>query len=209
MYNQHARKPFKDNQKFFPKQCKIILTLYKEIFKNDIKTKKMSDNDRLDYHIKHSGPLMDKIHDHITTWVEDKITPENSAFGKALNYFLKHEKELRGFLYYEGAALSNNISERQMIKIALLRNNSKTFLNVTGATIASIIFSVGLTAIACGANLLDYFIAVLRYQDYVKKDSSSFLPWNYQDTIQKNNLSETIKSSSTKNGQGVDSTAPP
>ena len=135
--NQHARKPFKELKNQFPKQCKTIIRLYKEIFRNDRKTQKMDDKERLDYHVKHSTPLMDKIHDHITTWIEDKIAPENSPFGKALSYFINHEKELRGFLHHEGAAICNNISERQMIQIALLRNNSKTFLTMTGAQVAS------------------------------------------------------------------------
>ncbi len=181
--NQHARNAFKEQKKYFPKQCKEILGIYKQIFKNDRKTSSMSDKERLAYHLEHSKPLMDKIHDLVSIWKEDKISPENSEFGKALNYFLNHEKELRGFHNFEGATLSNNISERQMIKIALLRNVCKNFLNETGANVASVIFSVGLTAILSGVNILDYFIAILRFQDHVKTSPELFQPWNYQETV--------------------------
>ena len=183
--NQHARAYFKDQEKYFPRECKKALEIYKKIFAHDVVTRKMSDADRLAYHQKHSAPLMDELKVLVLQWKEDKIAPENSEFGRALNYFLNNEEKLRGFHRYEGAPLSNNISERQMIKIALFRNASKSFKTEVGAAVASLIFSLGLTAILANENPQPYFLAILKHQDHVKKDPAGYMPWNYRETISK------------------------
>ena len=182
--NQHARKMFEVCEKHFPKQVDEILKIYKKIFKNDRKTWDMPAEERLRFHQENTTRLFDLISEKIRGWIEAKLTPENSPFGKACSYFLSRESSLRGILTYPDAPLSNNLSETQMIKIALLRNVCKMFKTERSAEVASIIFSVGLTALLTKEiNLFEYFTAVLKFSEDVKGSPSKFLPWNYQETI--------------------------
>lgn len=184
--NQHARQKFKDIQDQFPKLIRPILNLYKAIFKNDhhTKTKEMTAPQRQEYHKVHSLSLMDQIHDQIVDIQTKKITTDNSKMGQAMNYFLAHETKLRGFIDVEGAPLSNNVSENMMITIAILRKNAGSFLNETGATIASVLFSILFTARAANIDIRDYLISLQRHQEEVKKTPQNFLPWNYKKTIE-------------------------
>ncbi|RPH39727.1 MAG: hypothetical protein EHM87_23595 [Burkholderiales bacterium] len=181
--NQHARKMFEDCKKHFPEQCGEVLAIYKKIFKIDRKTKEMTPAERLAYHQKHSLSLFDKLQEKIAAWVEAKLSPENSPFGQACDYFLKREEALRGFLKFEGAELSNNLTESQIITIALLRNVCEAFQTVYSAEVASNIFSIGLTATLNNVDLLDYFSAILRYHDVLEKSPEKFFPWEYKNTI--------------------------
>ncbi len=182
--NQHARNLFKECGKQYPKEVAIVLKLYKGIFANDRLTANITPKERLAYHQEKSGHLFDELVEHVKTWKNNKIAPDNSPFGKACDYLINRENALRGFLKYEGAPVSNNISERQMIKIALLRNARSFFLTKYEAEIAFVIFSVGLMAILAGINLFEYFVAILRHSDAIKENPESFLPWNYKKTVE-------------------------
>ena len=70
---------------------------------------------------------MDQIADEAKRLIEEKIVTPNSDIGGDCEYILKHEQELRAFHIHEGAPLSNNLTERVILYLVLLRKNTYFF----------------------------------------------------------------------------------
>jgi len=105
--NAHGRRQFIDQAENFPSECQYVFGVFTEVYKNDAiaKKRKMTDGERLSFHQKKSGPLMEKFR----TWMlaqfaEKKIEP-NSGMGQAISYMLKHWEKLTLFLRKAGAPL--------------------------------------------------------------------------------------------------------
>jgi transposase len=118
---------FKDVTENFPDEVEFILNILKDVYKNDAKTKqeKMSGAKRLDYHKKHSRPLMEKLHSWLEAQVSEKTVEPNSGLGQAISYMLKHWMALTLFLRKPNAPLDNNICEQILKQAILHRKNSQ------------------------------------------------------------------------------------
>jgi hypothetical protein len=179
--NQHARQGFKECQKDAPKLINPILEAFKRIFFNDAQTINMTPAERLAYHQKNSQPVFDFIENQCHSILENKLATPASNFGKSCQYILNHEQELRGFLHHESAPVSNNLAERIILYLVLLRNNAYFFKTVAGARVADTILSVGLSAFLIGVNIFHYFRLILAEEKDVKKNPEDWLPWNFYD----------------------------
>jgi transposase len=120
----HGRRQFVDVARNFPQECLYVLEVLKEVYKNDAEAKRrqMSDQQRLHFHQKKSGPKMDELARWLAEQFEQRKVEPNSSLGKAISYMLKHWDKLTLFLKQPGAPLDNNVCERALKKAILHRN---------------------------------------------------------------------------------------
>lgn len=175
---QHAREKFRALIDEDPKFVKELLALFKVIFKQDAKTKDMSDSDRLASHQEFSKSSFFEIKEICATTINKKKYSENSSLHKACKYFLNHEKSLSGFFHFPGAPLSNNLAERTIGNLVLLRNVVHHFKNEMGSFLADSMWTVGTTAYYNNVNLFEYFKLILAHEEEVKTNPAAWLPWN-------------------------------
>ena len=64
---------------------------------------------RLRFHLEHSGPVMQKLHQWLEAQLAEHKTESNSGLGKAITYLLRHWNGLTAFLRESQAPLDNNI----------------------------------------------------------------------------------------------------
>ena len=182
----HGRRKFVDIIPIFPDECKMVIDLLAEVYKNDAITKKepMSDQERLTYHQKHSGPVMKNLHDWMTTQMDEKLVEPNSVLGSAISYMLKYWPALTLFLMVAGAPLDNNICEQALKRIVLNRKNAMFYKNEVGAWIGDIFTSIIHTCYLCKVNAMDYLIKLQEYESHMKNDPEKWMPWNYQKPVE-------------------------
>ena len=181
--NSHGRRQFFDVHNHFPQEVEYVIALYDKIwdFEREVVEGEMTSQQRLEYHKKHSLPVMDVI----KAWGNDKLesdeVEENSGLGKAIRYFDKHYYGLTSFCRVEGAKLDNNLMEAQLKLIARNRKNAGPFQTENGAGIADVITSMIATAAQAGINPVNYFTYLQRNADKVKENPENYLPWDFKE----------------------------
>jgi hypothetical protein len=185
--NGHARRGVVDEAENYPDEVMHILELYKIVFKNDrrARRKRMSPEERLEYHRAHSAPVMDKLRAWVDSAIENKVAEPNSDFGKALAYFQNHWDELTLFLRKPGVPITTNAAERALKKMILYRKNSYFFRNMRGAMVGALYASLIYTADLNGVNAFDYLVQLQTYASQVAIAPEDWMPWNYQSTIER------------------------
>ena len=121
----HARRKFVDVTEVFPEECRFVIEKLKDVYKNEAaaKRKKLSDEERLEYHQENSKPLMDDLEEWLQEQFDQKKVEPNSSLGGAISYMLNHWKPLTLFLREPGAPLDNNLCE-QVLKRAVLQDST-------------------------------------------------------------------------------------
>ena len=184
--NSHARRQFFDVLSHFPDEVEEVLCLYGQIWKNDDEAseQQLSASRRLEYHQKHSLPIMQRIRLWGIEHLQNETVEENSALGTAIRYFDKHYDGLTSFCQLEGAQLDNNRMEAQLKLVVRDRKNAMFHKTLSGAAIGDVITSMIATGSEAGINVFDYFNFLQRERDKVAADPMSYLPWNYQKTLE-------------------------
>jgi transposase len=183
--NSHARRKFYDLKNKSPEEIEWVLEQYSQIWKNEREAKEKHFNvtKRLEHHISHSLPIMQTIRQWATNKIESFDFEEHSGLGEAIKYFLRHYDNLVKFCTIEGAKIDNNrMEERLKIKIRS-RKNAHFYKTPKGAKVANIITSVIATTDVAGLNSFDYLLKIQQNRVEVKQKPSSWLPWNYLDTL--------------------------
>jgi Transposase IS66 family len=87
----HARRKFWEIAENYPVQCGYVLMRIREIYQNQevTKDKGMSDDERLAYHQRHSGPQMEELREWMERELGEKGVEPNSSLGKAISYIAK------------------------------------------------------------------------------------------------------------------------
>jgi transposase len=181
--NAHLRNRFDELRNRHKLLTGRVLDLYKKVYKVAAASGAMPAAARLAHLQKEATPLMDKIFAIARSELGQHYTEPNSQLGKAFQYALNHEPELRGFLKYPGAPLDNNLCESMLSRVDMLRRNAWFYKNMVGAWVSDVIMSLGQTAKLVDANPYNYYLQILRHQETVRQDPASFMPWNYQQTI--------------------------
>lgn len=145
--------------------------------------RKLSPEERLHFHQRHSGPLMQGLHDWMQAQFAEHKTEPNSGLGKAISYLLNHWPKLTLFLVQPGAPLDNNIVERALKKAILNRKNALFYKTLNGAGVGDLFMSLIHSCELNGANPLDYLTELLRHTEAVKRQPSEWMPWNYRETL--------------------------
>ena len=181
----HARRQFVDVAANFPAECDHVLRTLREVYGHDATAREegMSPQDRLAFHQKHSGPLMDNLR----TWLQEQIdegkVEPNSSLGGAIRYMLNHWSALTLFLRHADAPLDNNLCERVLKKAILHRKNSLFYKTFRGARVGDLFMSLIHTAELCRADAFDYLVALQRHHRAVALSPAQWMPWNYKASL--------------------------
>jgi len=179
----HGFRKFDDLKEFYPDPCIHVIERLAKVFGHDEKAHAMTKLERLQYHQKHSKPIMDELHIYLNNLLSLKQVEPNDALGKAVKYMIKHWHELTQFLRIEGAPIDNNILERAL-KIPIRGRRTWLFYKTEyGAMIGGVLTSIIYTCVLSGINPLHYLIALQENKNQIVKDPVAWLPWNYQDTM--------------------------
>jgi len=183
--NSHARRKFVEVADKYTKETKHILGVFKQVYKHDDKTKKlgMSDEERLEYHVTNSKPLLDDLRDWFEEQFKAKEIEPNSSLGVAINYMTERWDKLTLFLKVPGAPLDNNACEQIIKKSILHRKNSLFFKSKSGAYVGDLFMTIIHTAELEGINPFDYLVALAKNQDQIAENPSAWMPWNYTQTL--------------------------
>ena len=181
----HGRRNFVDIIPAFPDECKKVIDTIAQVYKNDdiAKNKVMSDEKRLAYHKKYSGPAMQTLHDWMAKQIKEKQVEPNSILGKAFSYMLKYWPALTLFLTIPGAPLDNNICERILKRVLLNRKNAMFYKTQAGAWIGDLFMSIIHTCSLARINPMDYMIKLQEYKSWMKLNPEKWMPWTYQETV--------------------------
>lgn len=181
----HGRRKFFEVFHFFDKECDFVLNVIGAVYANDklCTQHKLTPEQRLAYHQKHSLPLMQSLY----VWLNNQLLYEqieaNSGLGKAVRYMLKHWEPLTTFLRVKGAPLDSSWAERA-IKIAIRhRRNSLFFKTTNGAKCGDCLMSIIYTAKVNNINPYDHLNALQQHQEAVHANPKLWLPWNYRLTM--------------------------
>lgn len=183
----HGRRHFVDVVDNFPIECRYILETLAQVFVNDATTRKqqMSDDERLAFHQTHSQPLMDGLKHWFEKQIEEKKVEPNSGLGEAIRYMRNRWDALTLFLRKPGAPLDNNICERILKKAVLHRKNSLFYRSLNGARVGDSFMSLIHTAELYDVDPFDYLVALLKHPEQTASTPSDWMPWNYQQTLQR------------------------
>ncbi|MBF0315382.1 MAG: IS66 family transposase, partial [Oligoflexia bacterium] len=181
----HARRRFFDIKDVYTQECAAIIGMIQKIYINDgiTKEQKMSNDDRFEYHQANSRPILNVLMDYCEDQLE-KCEP-NGDLRDAIDYLLNHWNPITNFARVPGAMLDNNWIERLVKDIIKIRKNSLFFKTEMSSKIASIVLSIIETCKVCSVNSFHYLYSVMENQTVVKTSPHLFLPWNYQEYLQK------------------------
>ena len=187
----HGRRYFVDVAMNFPTECLHVLEILKEIYKNEAEAKRrgMSDQQRLQFHQRQSGPKMDGLKIWLTEQIEQRKVEPNSSLGEAISYMLKHFNELTLFLRQPGAPLDNNVCERALKKAILHRKNAYFYKTQNGARVGDLFMSLIHTCELNDINPFDYLTELQKHASELSSCPDRWMPWNYRDTLQKTDAS--------------------
>jgi len=184
----HARRKFVEVVDRFPEECRHLLEVLKEVYKNDAATQDLSPPERLAYHQEHSGPLMKDLEQWLQAQIQDRLVEPNSGLGKAIAYMVKHWQRLTLFLREPGCPLDNNEIERGLKRAIMHRKNSLFYRTQEGARVGDLYMSLIHSAELNGANPFHYLVTLLRHHAFVEENPEEWMPWNYQVTLAGLNL---------------------
>ena len=187
----HGRRHFVDVAMNFPQQCLYVLEVLKDVYKNDAEAKRqeMSDEQRLRFHQKQSGPKMDELKRWLTEQIEQRRVEPNSSLGEAIHYMLKHWDKLTLFLKQAGAPLDNNVCERALKKVILHRKNAYFYKTQNGARVGDLFMSLIHTCELNNVNPFDYLTDLQKHANELSSHPDRWMPWNYRDTLQRTDAS--------------------
>ena len=177
----HARRQFVELIDRFPDECTYVIENLAKVYHHDaiVKEQGLSPLLRLEYHQRHSGPVMSELENWCRQQIEEKIVEPNSGLGKAIKYMLKHWQKLTRFLQVPGAPLDNNLCERALKHAILHRKNALFYKTQRGAYVGDLFMSLIHTCQLAGVNPLDYLSWLLKNAQALERSPDTFMPWSY------------------------------
>jgi transposase len=181
----HGRRQFVDVAENFPDECRHVLETLGAVYGVDAEAREqgLSWEARLQLHQEKSGPLMEGLQQWMTEQLDGRKTEPNSGLGKAMKYLLRHWHKLTLFLRQAGAPLDNNICERALKMVVLLRKNALFYRTQHGADVGDLFTSLIHTCDLNKVNSFDYLTELQRHAAELKANPSEWMPWNYRDTL--------------------------
>jgi transposase len=177
----HGRRKFVDVAGAFPQQCLHVLQILKVVYANDAiaRQRKMSPQERLEFHQAQSGPRMAELGAWMETQIGQRLVEPNSGLGEAIAYLRKHWDALTLFLRLPGAPLDNNICERALKKAILHRKNAYFYKTENGAHVGDLFMSLIHTCQLNAANPFHYLTELQKHADEMAAAPADWMPWNY------------------------------
>jgi transposase len=181
----HGRRQFVEVAENFPDECRYVLETLGAVYGVDAEAREqgLSWEARLQLHQEKSGPLMEGLQQWMMEQLNDHKTEPNSGLGKAMKYLLRHWHKLTLFLRQAGAPLDNNICERALKMVVLLRKNALFYRTQHGADVGDLFTSLIHTCDLNKVNSFDYLVELQRHAAELKANPAEWMPWNYRDTL--------------------------
>jgi hypothetical protein len=181
----HARRHVVNVVPSFPAECRRILEALGAVYHHDAEARdhRLSPDDRLAYHQRLSGPILDDLHRWLNAQLDDHLVEPNSGLGQAIRYLLTHWTRLTLFLRQAGAPLDNSVCERALKKAILHRKNALFFKTPNGAHVGDLFMSLIHTCELEGVNPFAYLTALQRHADDLAAKPAAWLPWNYHEAL--------------------------
>jgi transposase len=181
----HARRRYVDVAENFPEECKYVLEILRDVYKNDANARRqqMSPEQRLTFHQAESGPLMAGLEKWMQQQLEECHVEPNSGLGEAIGYMRKHWTKLTLFLREPGAPIDNNICERVLKRAILHRKNALFYKTLKGAHVGDVFMSLIHTAELNEVEPFRYLVALLRHPDEVEMAPAEWMPWSFGATL--------------------------
>lgn len=182
----HGRRHVVDEVENFPEECRHVLEALATVFENEgaCKRQGLSDEDRLRFHQRESGPVLAMLEHWMKDQLAEKHIEPNSGLGEAFRYLLSRWDKLTLFLRVAGAPLENNICERALKKAIAHRKNSLFYRTQRGARVGDVYMTLIHTAELHGANPFDYLTSLQHHAKAVAESPGDWLPWTYQAALQ-------------------------
>jgi len=111
---------------------------------------------------------MEGLQQWMTEQLNGHKTEPNSGLGKAMKYLLRHWQKLTLFLHQAGAPLDNNICERALKMVVLLRKNALFYRTQHGADVGDLFTSLIHTCDLNKVNSFDYLTELQRHAAELK-----------------------------------------
>ena len=177
----HARRQFVEIINSFPDECAYMIERLGKVYHHEAMAREqnMSDEERLAWHKRLSGPIMDELELWCEKQIDEKIVEPNSGLGKAIKYMQKRWDKLTRFLKIPGAPLDNNICERALKYAICNRKNALFYKTQRGAYVGDLFMSLIHTCQLQGINPLKYLAWLLKNVKELGKSPEGFMPWNY------------------------------
>ena len=181
----HAFRKFEDVIDYWPQDCHFVMKRISQVYQFDEKAEELelSPQQRLEFHQRHSQPLMEELKAWLDDQKEAPLFDPGSSLGKAIQYMLNHWEKLIGFLEIPSAPLDNNELERGLKVPKRNQKNAYFYKTEHGALIGDIHMSIIYTCWLNEVNPFDYMVQLHHYRSEVLKAPQRFLPWNYQETL--------------------------
>ena len=177
----HARRQFYELPDGYDDLADTVIMRIGKIYDHESYAKTLKPQQRLEYHEKHSTPIMKKLKEYLVEQ-QQEFEP-NSIAGKAINYVLKRWTELTQFLRHKDVPIDNNITERSLKLIIQARKSSMFYKTLNSARISSYIQTALYSAAQNNINPYKYMHAILCNSTQVKQNPENWLPWKYQSTL--------------------------
>jgi len=186
----HGRRRFVDVAMNFPQECLYVLEILKDVYVNDAEAQSqgMSDQQRLQFHQRQSGPKMDELKAWLTEQIDQRKVEPNSSLGEAITYMLKHWEKLTLFLRQPGAPLDNNVCERALKKAILHRKNAYFYKTQNGARVGDLFMSLIHTCELNKINPFDYLTELQKHANELSSHPDRWMPWNYRDMLRRTDV---------------------
>ena len=181
----HLRRQFFEIKEFYPQECAPVLDAIRILYKHEAEIQRLSLDDaaRLNYHQQQSQPVLEEMKRWLIQQQEQRLIEPNSPLGKAVAYLKTHWDGLMGFCRHAGAPLDNNIVERMLKDVILIRKNGYFFKNSHGADVGSLLMSTIKTATQSAVNPFSYLQSLLEHRHDLRRNVERWLPWNCQPAL--------------------------
>jgi transposase len=175
----HGRQKFYELKDNYPRECGYFLQEIKSIYQIEEKCRNLCARKRLRWHKEHSSKHIANIYASIRQLYQERLVEPNSDLGKAMNYWVRHKKELTRFLRVKGIELDTNKAERALKSIILQRKNSLFFKTKDSAGVLSGLHSIVKTCKENGVNAYSYLNWIQDNWQKVQKNAQGYMPWDY------------------------------
>jgi len=175
-----AMRSLSDNQKQAAELTRKGLAYCNKLFSLEKEWAEIDATDRMVKRAETAAPIVDEYF----AWVKStaEIALPQSGLGKAVDYSLRQEAYLRGYLLDGRLEISNNIAERTIKPFVIGRKNWLFSNTPGGAKSSAVIYSIVQTAMDNGLNAKEYvefLLGEMPNMNLTDKDAlRTLLPWS-------------------------------
>jgi transposase len=157
--NAHARRKFYESRGSDALRSHQALAYYRQLYELERHAKDFSDMQRLQMRQELSLPILEQFHQWLLVQ-RPEVLPK-SPMGEAISYALNNWEALRRYTEAGFLTIDNNVSEREMKKIAIGRKNWLSIGSPRGGQTAAVLFSITSTCQRLGVEPWTYLQDVL------------------------------------------------